>query len=114
MSPGCYAGSGGDFLEQFRIESCHINDYLYIINGGTVIERYEIDILVSSLSPYPALGEHLHSRLSLQKVLDLGSNYFFHNVNLFAPETPSGIKSRKDTIFRRVFSKATRNSHKIL
>ena len=54
--------SGGDVLECLvRREVGEIADNLYVVDSRAVVERDERDVLVTSFSPDPSFGQHIHA-----------------------------------------------------
>ena len=67
----CDAGTSGDVLEGLVGSECrHIADDLYVVDGRTVVESDECDVLVTSFGPYPALGQYILAGYFLKQGCD--------------------------------------------
>ena len=67
----CDACSRSDVLEGLiGGESRHVAYNLYVVDGRTVVEGDECDVLVASFGPYPALGEYFLAGGLFEKLCD--------------------------------------------
>ena len=67
------AGSGRDPLEEFLIKKTCVSDYLYVVDRRSIVQGYELNLLVSSLGPHPTFGKDFLTWLALQQVFYLRS-----------------------------------------
>ena len=73
LSPYGQGSAGGYLLEELFVKEFRIGYYLYIGNGGAVVEGDELNLFVASFGADPALGQDLYARLFTEESLDFGS-----------------------------------------
>ena len=74
---GCHLG------DKALVEIGHVGHHLDIMDSRSIVEGDELDLFVSSLSPYPTFGQHFHSGGRLQQVFHLCSCCDAHFVHYF-------------------------------
>ena len=76
IAPDAYTGAGTDLCEHRFHLRILVHHYLYVLDGGAVVEGDECYFFVASLSPYPTFGKDLFACLHIQQVLHFCANNF--------------------------------------